>query len=63
MDKHFDEKYVKTLLPKRLENSHKGTFGHVLNIAGSEFYTGAAFFSSVAPLKVFRGMGGFLLAC
>ncbi|MEI8128913.1 MAG: NAD(P)H-hydrate dehydratase [bacterium] len=56
MDKHFDEKYVKTLLPKRLENSHKGTFGHVLNIAGSEFYTGAAYFSSVAPLKVGCGL-------
>lgn len=52
MDKYFDEKYVKILLPKRPEDSHKGTFGHVLNIAGSEFYTGAAYFSSEAPLRV-----------
>jgi len=42
----------KALLPKRPENSHKGTFGHVLNVAGSEFYTGAAYFSSISPLKV-----------
>lgn len=46
----------KNILPKRPENSHKGTFGHVLNIAGSEFYTGAAYFSSVAPLKVGCGL-------
>lgn len=48
----IDEKYLKNLLPKRPEDSHKGTFGNVLNIAGSGFYTGAAYFSSVAPLKV-----------
>lgn len=42
----------KSILPKRPENSHKGTFGHVLNVAGSEFYTGAAYFSCVSPLKV-----------
>lgn len=46
----------KNILPKRPENSHKGTFGHVLNIAGSEFYTGAAYFSSVAPLKIGCGL-------
>lgn len=44
------------ILPKRPLNSHKGTFGHVLNIAGSEFYKGAAYFSSVAPLKVGCGL-------
>lgn len=48
----LDENYVKKLLPKRPEDSHKGTFGSVLNVAGSSFYTGAAYFSSVAPLKV-----------
>lgn len=46
----------KNLLLKRPENSHKGTFGHVLNIAGSEFYTGAAYFSSIATLKVGCGL-------
>lgn len=53
---NYDENYVKKLLPKRAENSHKGIFGHVLNIAGSEFYTGAAYFSSVAALKVGCGL-------
>lgn len=47
----IDEKYVKKLLPKRPENSYKGTFGHVLNIAGSGVYTGAAYFSSISSLK------------
>lgn len=56
----FDEKYVKQLLPKRPVDSNKGTFGHVLNIAGSGFYTGAAYFSSLAPLKV--GCGRSTLA-
>lgn len=39
-------------LPKREQFSNKGTFGKVLNIAGSEYYTGAAYLSSVAALKV-----------
>lgn len=52
----FNQNHIKSLLPKRPENSHKGTFGHVLNIAGSEFYTGAAYFSSVAALKVGCGL-------
>lgn len=56
----YDNEYFKKLLPKRPENSHKGTFGSVLNIAGSGFYTGAAYFSSVAPLKV--GCGKSTLA-
>ena len=39
-------------LPKREQFSNKSTFGKVLNIAGSEFYTGAAYLSSIAALKV-----------
>lgn len=56
----YNKEYFKNILPKRPEDSHKGTFGHVLNIAGSRFYTGAAYFSSVAPLKV--GCGRSTLA-
>lgn len=52
----YNLEQIKMLLPKRPENSHKGTFGHVLNIAGSEFYTGAAYFSSVSALKVGCGL-------
>lgn len=51
----FDEAKIKSLLPKRPKNSHKGTFGHVLNIAGSGLYSGAAYFSSLAPLKIGAG--------
>lgn len=56
----FNEEYIKTLLPKRPQDAHKGTFGHVLNIAGSQFYTGAAYFSSISPLRV--GCGRSTLA-
>lgn len=55
MTKHNKE-HFKNILPKRPENSHKGTFGRVLNIAGSEFYPGAAYFSSISPLKVGCGL-------
>lgn len=39
-------------LPERPAFSNKSTFGRVLNIAGSEFYTGAAYLSSISALKV-----------
>lgn len=53
---NINQEQFKNILPKRPENSHKGTFGHVLNVAGSEFYTGAAYFSSVSALKVGCGL-------
>lgn len=52
----YSPEQIKKLLPQRSEDSHKGTFGHVLNVAGSEFYTGAAYFSSVSALKVGCGL-------
>lgn len=39
-------------LPIREQYSNKGTFGKVLNIAGSDNYTGAAYLSSISVLKV-----------
>lgn len=51
---------VLKLLPKRMQNSHKGSFGHVLNIAGSCQYQGAAFLSSISSLRV--GAGYCMLA-
>lgn len=47
-------------LPIRKQNSHKGTFGKVLNIAGSPNYPGAAYLSSISALKV--GCGYVALA-
>lgn len=46
------KKVNKFKLPKREQFSNKSTFGKVLNIAGSEYYTGAAYLSSVSALKV-----------
>ena len=37
-------------LPPRKQNSHKGSFGKVLNIAGSPNYSGAAYLSSMSAL-------------
>ena len=34
-------------IPERRQNSHKGTFGKVLNIAGSPNFSGAALLSSM----------------
>ncbi len=51
---------ILNMLPKRIQNSHKGTFGHVLNIAGSTQFSGAAYLSSMASLKV--GAGYTMLA-
>ncbi|MBD5402827.1 NAD(P)H-hydrate dehydratase [bacterium] len=39
-------------LPERFENSNKSTYGKVLNIAGSDYMSGAAYLSSVSALKV-----------
>lgn len=57
----IDTKFVIGLMPKRPENSHKGTFGSVLNIAGSNRYIGAAYLSSISALKI--GAGYVTLAC
>lgn len=42
-------------MPIREQNSNKGTFGKVLNFAGSKNYIGAAYLSTVAILKVGGG--------
>lgn len=47
-------------IPTREQKSYKGTFGKVLNIAGSRNYSGAAFFSSISALK--SGCGYVTLA-
>lgn len=42
---------VKTVLFNRPKDSHKGTFGHVLILAGSPGLMGAAFLSSLSALR------------
>ena len=61
MVKYIDKNFAKDLLPERIDDSNKGTYGKVLNIAGSTKYSGAALLSSVSALKV--GAGYLCLAC
>ncbi len=42
---------VKKTLPKRIRDSHKGSYGKVLVIAGSRAYPGAAVLTSIAALR------------
>jgi NAD(P)H-hydrate epimerase len=44
------------LLPARPLNSHKGTFGHALVVAGSRNYVGAAFLASQAAVRSGAGL-------
>ena len=57
----IDAKRVLPFLPVRDDNSNKGSFGKVLNIAGSERFSGAAYLSSKSALRV--GAGYVILAC
>lgn len=59
--KTINKKLLKKLLPKRQKNSHKGSYGAVLNIAGSINYRGAAYLSSISALKA--GCGYVTTAC
>ena len=47
----IDHALAKTLLPKRKNNSHKGTFGKTAIVGGSMDYTGAAYLSAIACLR------------
>ena len=47
----IEKPLVKTLLPKRNKNSHKGTFGRAAIVAGSMQYAGAAYLSTAACLR------------
>lgn len=56
----IEKTFIKSLLPERKENSHKGVFGSILNISGSLNYRGAAFLSTISALK--SGAGYIALA-
>jgi len=51
----IDEDILKHI-PERKKSAHKGDFGKLLNIAGSEQYIGAALLSTKAALKVGAGL-------
>ena len=48
--------WVGPRLPTRPLDSHKGTFGHALVVAGSRNYVGAAFLASQAAIRVGAGL-------
>ncbi|MCQ2385195.1 MAG: NAD(P)H-hydrate dehydratase [Clostridia bacterium] len=52
-----DMEYVKARLPKRADNSHKGSFGRLFLVAGSAKYRGAALLAAYAAL---RGGAGYV---
>jgi len=47
---------VKPLLPRRRRNTHKGDYGHLLIIAGSEGYTGAPVLCAHAAARAGAGL-------
>ncbi|WP_031547401.1 NAD(P)H-hydrate dehydratase [Oribacterium sp. FC2011] len=47
-------------IPKRLEDSHKGTYGKVLIVAGSKGMSGAAYLSALAAYRTGAGLVKFL---
>ncbi|MBI2867358.1 MAG: NAD(P)H-hydrate dehydratase [Chloroflexi bacterium] len=53
--------WVRSVLPARPRNAHKGTFGKALVIAGSDRYIGAAHLASAAVCRI--GAGLVTLAC
>lgn len=52
----FDGDYSRGVLPPRAAGAHKGTFGRLLNIAGSLCYSGAAVMSTRAALRSGTGL-------
>lgn len=56
-----DSGFVRSIIKKRSNNTHKGDYGKLLIIAGSEGMSGAAYMSAQAALK--SGAGLVTLAC
>ena len=52
----FDKNDLGKLLPSRMMNSHKGSYGKVLIVAGNETMSGAACFAAEAALRMGAGL-------
>ena len=52
----LDHNQVLTLLPNRVANSHKGTYGKILLLCGSRGYTGAATLAAMGALRSGAGL-------
>ncbi|MBE6681025.1 MAG: NAD(P)H-hydrate dehydratase [Ruminococcaceae bacterium] len=51
-----DDDYIKTVIPKRSVDSHKGTYGRLLMFCGCQNMTGAAILSAKAALRSGAGL-------
>lgn len=56
MSEQITSKLVKGLLPTRPDDSHKGTFGKAMVVAGSLYYPGAATLATGGALRVGAGL-------
>ncbi len=56
MSKMITTAQARSLLPARPEDSHKGTFGKVMVVAGSLFYPGAAILATAGAARVGAGL-------
>ncbi|WP_042454919.1 bifunctional ADP-dependent NAD(P)H-hydrate dehydratase/NAD(P)H-hydrate epimerase [Neobacillus dielmonensis] len=56
MPKIITDSMVSDFIPKRPQNGHKGTFGHVLILGGSRQFVGAPIFSAKAALHSGAGL-------
>ena len=54
--KSLDHKQILAILPDRNENAHKGSFGKILLLCGSEGYTGAAALAAMGALRCGAGL-------
>jgi len=52
----IDDKDILAMLPARDPNGHKGTFGHVLSVCGSERYQGAAVLAALGAVHSGAGL-------
>ncbi len=52
----LEKEFVKKLIPERKRYSHKGTYGHLLIIAGSRGKTGACLLAARAALRAGAGL-------
>jgi NAD(P)H-hydrate epimerase len=50
------EDWIKSVLPKRPANAHKGTFGKLLVVAGSINYIGAAYLACMGAARIGTGL-------
>ena len=56
MSTEITSEFVWQSIPRRARNSHKGTFGSVLAVAGSAFYRGAALLAAEGALRTGAGI-------